>query len=125
MGDHAGESADTIFNRKKADIEKIGETFWLIRSPKAKPEQVQGVCKTTQAYAIFVEPATKGGARPTIEEDPAKECSNDRVLWNPLPNGLSPVRETGFQCNRPCFRSNGNRGQRYIRPVGLWRIIKH
>jgi hypothetical protein len=91
MGDHAGESADTIFNRKKADIEKIGETFWLIRSPKAKPEQVQGVCKTTQAYAIFVEPATKGGARPTIEEDPAKECSNDRVLWNPLPNGLSPV----------------------------------
>jgi hypothetical protein len=72
-------------------IEKIGETFWLIRSPKAKPEQVQGVCKTTQAYAIFVGHATKDGARPTIEEDPAKECSNDRVLWNPLPNGLSPV----------------------------------
>ena len=54
-------------------------------------ERVQGVCTATEAYAIFVEPATKGGARPTIEEDPAKECSNDRVLWNTLPNGLSPV----------------------------------
>jgi hypothetical protein len=91
MGDHAGESPDAIFNRKMADIEKIGKTFWLIRSPKAKSAQVQGLCKTTQAYAIFVEPATKGGARPTIAEDPTKEYSNDRVLWNPLPNGLSPV----------------------------------
>ena len=91
MGDHAGESPDAIFNRKMADIEKIGKTFWLIRSPKVKPEQVQGVCTATQTYAIFVQPATKGGARPTKEEDPVKEYSTDRVLWNPLFHGISPV----------------------------------
>ena len=91
MGDHAGEGADTIFDRKKADIERMGKTFWLIRSPKARPAQVQGICKIIPAYALFVEPATKGGARPTIEDDMANEYSDDGVLWHRLPKGLSPV----------------------------------
>ncbi|MCL4476657.1 MAG: hypothetical protein M1508_10595 [Nitrospirae bacterium] len=91
MGDHAGEGADAIFDRKKADIERIGKTFWLMRSPKARPAQVQGICNTIPAYTIFVEPATKGGARPTTEEDAAKEYSDDGVLWHRLPKGLSPV----------------------------------
>ncbi len=90
-GDHAGEGADAIFDRKKADIERIGVTFWFMRSPKARPPQVQGICKTFPAYTIFVEPATKGGARPTTEEDAAKEYSHDGVLWHQLPEGLSPV----------------------------------
>ena len=42
-------------------------------------------------YTIFVEPATKGGARPTTEEDAAKEYSANRVAWFQPPNGLSPV----------------------------------
>ena len=46
IGDHAGEGIDPIFERKKADIEQIGRTFWLMRSPKAQPEQVQGICRT-------------------------------------------------------------------------------
>jgi hypothetical protein len=91
MGDHAGENADEIFNRKKSDINRLGKTFWLMRSPKARPAQVQGMCATIPAYTIFVEPATKGGARPTTVEDAAKEYSNDRVLWHRLPEGLSPV----------------------------------
>ncbi len=91
MGDHAGEGADAIFNRKKADIERMGVTFWLMRSPKARPPQVQRICRTFPAYTIFVEPATKGGARPTTEEDAAKEYSDDGVLWHQLPKGLSPV----------------------------------
>lgn len=64
MGDHAGEGIDAIFERKTADIEHIGKTFWLMRSPKARPAQVQGICKTIPSHTIFVEPATKGGARP-------------------------------------------------------------
>jgi hypothetical protein len=40
MGDHAGEGADMIFNRKKADINRLGKTFWLMRSSKALPAQV-------------------------------------------------------------------------------------
>lgn len=91
MGDHAGEGTDAIFDRKKNDIERIGVTFWLMRSPKARPLQVQGICKTSPAYAIFVEPATKGGARPTTEEDAAIEYSNDRILWHKLHKGISPV----------------------------------
>jgi hypothetical protein len=91
MGDHAGEGTDAIFDRKKNDIERVGVTFWLMRSPKARPLQVHGICKTSPTYAIFVEPATKGGARPTIEEDAAIEYSNDRILWHKLPNGISPV----------------------------------
>ncbi len=76
---------------KKADIERIGVTFWLIRSPKARPLQVQGICKTFPAYTIFVKPATKGGTRPTTQEDAAKEYSDDGLLWHQLPKGLSPV----------------------------------
>jgi hypothetical protein len=91
MGDHAGEGTDTIFDRKKADIERTGVTFWLMRSPKARPQQVQEICRPLPTYAIFVEPATKGGARPTTEEDAAKEYSEDRVLWRKLSKDLSPV----------------------------------
>lgn len=91
MGDHAGEGADEIFNRKKVDIHRVGKTFWLTRSSKARPAQVKGMCATVPAFTFFVEPAIKGGARPTIAEDAAKEYSDDRVLWHRLPEGLSPV----------------------------------
>jgi hypothetical protein len=90
MGDHAGEGTDAIFDRKEADIERTGVTFWLMRSPKSRPPQVQGICRPIPAYAIFVEPATKGGARPTTEENAAREYSEDRILWRKL-KGLSPV----------------------------------
>ncbi len=91
MGVHAREGVDSIFNRKKADIERTGKTFWFIRSPKAQPRHVQRICTTVPGYTIFVEPATKGGARPTTEEDAAKEYSDDGIQWHRFPNGLSPV----------------------------------
>jgi len=91
MGDHAGEGANVIFDRKTADIARTGVTFWLIRSPKAKPQQVQELCKPFPAYAIFIEPATKGGARPTTKEDAAREYSGDRKLWLPLPKEITHV----------------------------------
>jgi hypothetical protein len=91
MGDHAGEDVAEIFNRKKADIDRLGLTFWLMRSPKARPPQVQELTKTIPTYTIFVKPATKGGARPTTEEVTAKEFSSERKIWNQLPGGLSPV----------------------------------
>jgi hypothetical protein len=91
VGDHAGECANEIFNRKIDDINRLGKTFWLMRSSKARPAQVQGMCAAIPAYTIFVEPATKGGARPTKAEAAAKEYSDDRVLWHRLPESLSPV----------------------------------
>jgi hypothetical protein len=91
MGEHAGEGANFIFDRKISDIEQTGKTFWLVRSPKARPAHVQKMCSTSPGYMIFIEPATKGGARPTIEAEAAKEYSHDRALWHRLPVGLSPV----------------------------------
>ena len=91
MGDHAGEGAEAIFDRKQDDIERIGMTFWLMRSPKARPRQVQQICNSLPAYTIFVEPATKGGARATTIDDRAREFSNDGMSWRQFPQGLSPV----------------------------------
>ena len=81
MGEHAGESVQTIFERKAADIQRIGKTFWLIRSPKARPDQIREVCKSIPSYGIFVEPASKGGARPTSDSFAAKEFSIDKKEW--------------------------------------------
>ena len=91
MGAHAGEGADVIFNRKIADIERTGKTFWLMRSPKARPIQVQDICKSSPAYTIFVEPASKGGARPTTNNEAAKEHSADKKIWSQFPKGVGPV----------------------------------
>jgi hypothetical protein len=91
MGDHAGEGAKAIFDRKQDDIKRIGMTFWLMRSPKARPRQVQQICNSLPAYTIFVEPATKGGARATTIDDRAREFSDDGTSWHQLPQGLSPV----------------------------------
>ena len=91
MGEHAGEGTNLIFDRKISDIEQTGKTFWLIRSPKARPAHVQKMCSIFPAYTIFIEPATKGGARPTVAADAAQEYSHDRALWHWLPVGLSPV----------------------------------
>jgi hypothetical protein len=88
MGDHAGETTNTIFSRKIADINRLGKTFWLMRSPKARPAHVQRIAPS---FTIFIEPAIKGGARPTKEEDAAKEYSNDGESWYLFPKDLSPV----------------------------------
>jgi hypothetical protein len=91
MGDHAGEGVEAIFERKIADIDRTGKTFWLMKSPKAQPAKVYEICKFIPAYTIFIEPATKGGARPTTSDDAAKEYSKDRKIWHRLPEYLSPV----------------------------------
>jgi hypothetical protein len=91
IGDHAGESVCAIFKRKIADIERKGLTFWFIRSPKTLPVRVQEICRHSRTYTLFVEPATKGGTRPTVVEDVAREYSKDGVLWHRLPKDLSPV----------------------------------
>ena len=91
MGDHAGEGVDVIFQRKIVDVVALGRTFWVARSPKARPAQVQQLCAAQTGYVIFVEPATAGGARPTTASDSASEYSGDRAKWLPLPQGMSPV----------------------------------
>lgn len=91
MGPHAGEDAGVIFGRKIDDCEMVGRTFWVAKSAKARPPQVQAICNPGPGYVIFVEPATPGGARPTTESDSATEYSSDRTEWLALPDGIGPV----------------------------------
>ncbi len=53
--------------------------------------QVQDICKFSPAYTIFVEPASKGGARPTTNNEAAREYSADKKIWSQLPEGVGPV----------------------------------
>lgn len=91
MGAHAGEDAATIFGRKIEDCTQTGRTFWVAKSAKARPAQVQAMCNSAQGYAIFVDPATPGGARPTKETESACAYSLDHATWFPLPTGIGPV----------------------------------
>jgi len=91
MGAHAGESVEIIFKRKMDDINRLNLTFWLVKSPKAKPSLVQKLCTAGPSYAIFIEPSSKGGARPTEINQKATEYSEDGNVWQSLPYGLGPV----------------------------------
>lgn len=91
MGDHAGEGVAAIFRRKIADIQKAELTFWLVKSPKAKPTSVQHLCADHPTHVLFVAPASAGGARPTEVDEKAVEYSVDGKRWCALPAGLGPV----------------------------------
>lgn len=92
MGAHAGEDAGAIFDRKIEDCARVGCTFWVAKSAKARPEQVQEMCDHRRGgYTIFIGPASIGGARPTSESDAASMYSADRIQWYSLPDGLGPV----------------------------------
>jgi hypothetical protein len=91
MGAHAGEDATAIFSRKIRDCREVGRTFWVAKSAKARPAQVQAICNSSHSYVIFVEPASPGGARPTKGSYSATEYSPDRATWLPLPSGIGPV----------------------------------
>jgi hypothetical protein len=60
MGPHAGEDADVIFGRKIDDCASVGRTFWVAKSPKARPAQVRAVCAPGWGYVIFVDPSSRG-----------------------------------------------------------------
>ncbi len=91
MGSHAGEPPEAIFKRKIADIRKAKQTFWLIKSPMAKPSLVQKLCPDGKVYILFISPATSGGARPAHASDRAVEYSRDGDIWHAVPTGLGPI----------------------------------
>jgi len=96
MGPHAGESEDKIFKRKIEDINRIGKTFWLIKSYQAKPDMVQRICENAKTenknvFCVFINASSVGGATPTKIASSAKSYSKDRITWNNLPMKLSPV----------------------------------
>ena len=70
MGPHAGESSEQIFSRKIKDIERTGNTFWMIQSNKSSPPKVQSLVREAKLereniFSIFISPSTKGGSKQT------------------------------------------------------------
>lgn len=88
MGPHAGEGADAIFARKADDVARHGRTFWLCRSPAARPDRAQLFAPD---FVVFLASATRNGARSTSVSERATEMSLDRQIWSPIPDGISPV----------------------------------
>ena len=118
VGAHAGEELAAIFNRKAHDVATIGRTFWLFRSHKCNPIDVQCVCSTQRTRVLFLAPTSVGGARPTVEREAATEYSVDGRLWGLLPEGLSPV--TGKLGVSSCALVIGSLDLRCSETVDLW-----
>ena len=105
MGPHAGESSKAIFARKINDVQNIGRTFWVVRSHKAKPDMIQAIGTTLSRRACeplcaFIAPSSPGGAAPTKTASVAVEYSSDRIFWEAVPIGMTPV--TGQMTSSTC-----------------------
>ncbi len=96
MGPHAGESSEEIFKRKISDTYKVGKTFWMIKSFRAKPDMIQKILIMAQnnnleVKVYFIEASSKGGAIPTKTSESSKYYSQDRIEWESFPIDLSQV----------------------------------
>jgi hypothetical protein len=88
IGWHADEAPEDIVRRKRDDIKKTGRTIWLYHSQKASIPSVQ------QFGQQFAEPSViflRGGAFPASTSHAAREMSDDRSQWTPLPAGMDKV----------------------------------
>lgn len=93
IGSHAGESEAEIFDRKKREIIDTGKSFWLIKSFKAKTEDIQKFCKcalneSEDVFCIFMEASRKGGSQPTKTSSVASQFSSDNIHWSDIPKGI-------------------------------------
>jgi hypothetical protein len=88
IGWHADESPEIIINRKRADIQKANSTIWLYHSQLASVQDVQQFGSTQSRVAVYF---IEGGAYPASTSLAARQMSDDRSKWMPLPNRISNV----------------------------------
>jgi hypothetical protein len=93
VGNHAGESFDTILARKNRERQHAGHIFWGYGGTVCHPlMQVQPFArlyaKRHGRIYLYMEPM-HSRANPDIE--PAKEYSDDGATWHPLPDGISVI----------------------------------
>ena len=81
IGSHAKEGVDEIFARKIKDIDKMGYTFWLHKSWKARPDKIQRFCENNPLFVLFLNSSIKNGARPTTGNKSATCFSHDNIGW--------------------------------------------
>ena len=90
VGNHAGESFDSILERKGRELEDSGMIFWgyggnTLHPIKAVQPFVKLSLEEADSISILMEPIDSK-ANPDVL--PAKEYSEDGVKWEPLPSGI-------------------------------------
>ena len=89
MGPYAGENEDSIFKRKKREIEENGYTFWHHQSNQAKPNMVQVLGKAAKGSTIkliLTSTASRRSGGDTKKHPQAKQYSpNENGPYEPIP----------------------------------------
>eukprot|EP00727_Mastigamoeba_balamuthi_P006003 m51a1_g2021 hypothetical protein (225) ;mRNA; r:1288692-1289504 len=98
LGSH---SVSDNFAAKLSDIALCGHTLWVCMSRQVTLEATRAACEASQqqqqqgcssVWCVFVEPASRGGARDTATSTRASLVSDDGgATWRGLPEGLSGV----------------------------------
>lgn len=93
VGDHADETLSGILDRKQEEIDKTGQSFWLINSSKARTEHIRKIGNAAigiqqEIYCLFISAAQKNGAKPTKIISEAKQYSKDKYQRIDIPKGI-------------------------------------
>ncbi|AZO59683.1 hypothetical protein EJ078_10880 [Mesorhizobium sp. M1A.F.Ca.IN.022.06.1.1] len=88
IGWHGEESPKDIVARKAEDIARTGWTLWVVQSWKAKTDAVQAFGRAYPAALVYF---IEGGSMPAGMSQAAVQMSEDRRIWEPLPEGIGKV----------------------------------
>jgi hypothetical protein len=91
VGTHAGESFDSILQRKQQEYKDTGCIFWGYGGAACHPLKqvrpfVTRTIKKNGSIYLFMEPINSK-ANPILM--PAVEYSEDGVIWKPIPKGIT------------------------------------
>ena len=87
VGPHCGETLESILNRKKADIDGGGFSFWNVKLNVRFIENLRNSLEGRRCYVILLE----GNANDTRGNDIAKFYSSDNARWQEIPTNISEV----------------------------------
>lgn len=85
MGPHANETPEEIYEKKKEDLKKYGESFWVSGVDEKFVMECRGKLNGKVGYLILVESSGDGkSAADTKSSEPAINYSEDRVNWKEI-----------------------------------------
>jgi len=92
MGPYAGESENSIFNRKMNEIEENNYTFWHHQSNQAKPDMVQELGKEAKGSTIkliLTSTGSRGSGGDTKKHPQARQYSTQKKgPYIPIPEPI-------------------------------------
>jgi len=75
-------------------VDDAGKSFWIYgQSAMDSPRDIQQRCRVLaengrEAFCVFIEPSSSGGAQMTKSRNPAVQYSSDQNLWQDIPSGI-------------------------------------